>query len=416
MKRLIRAGVLIDGDGSVICSDGAVLIDGKLITAVGPAAAVQQPAEPCEQFHFPEGAIIPGLIDSHAHLTFGTGDRSYEAVMAEDSDELMVTRGIRNCEIHLKAGVTTVRDCGARNATALTLREAAEEGVFVSPRLLVSGPPITPTRGHFWFCNGEADGVDGVRQRSRALIDQGVDLLKIMASGGGTRGTDPAGAAYSAGELAAAAEEGHRAEKRVVAHCLSAASVVNSLVAGVDSLEHINFIQPDGSRRMDERLAQQIVDRQVFVSPTIQTGYRRLQKLKTQTSRSPAETAQMHDLEYKLETKISFVNRLHKAGARIVAATDAIEEFGDFALGLELLTQAGMSPLEAIRAATGEAAEAVGVKDRTGALRPNKEADLVVVDGNPAVDIRRLGAPLLVVRAGAVVFRGATATPSRAQQ
>jgi imidazolonepropionase-like amidohydrolase len=411
VKRLVRAGLLIDGDGSVICKDGAVLIDGNLIAAVGPAASVEPPAEPYERFEFPQGAIIPGLIDCHAHLTFGTGDRSYEAVMDEDSDEVMVTRGIRNCEIHLKAGVTTVRDCGARNATAQALRDAAIGGQFVSPRLLVSGPPITPTRGHFWFCNGEADGVDGVRERARMLIDHGVDLLKIMASGGGTRGTDPAGAAYSVDELSAAVEVGHRVDMRVVAHCRSAASVINALEAGVDCLEHINFIQPDGSRRMDDSVAQRIADRQVFVSPTIQTGYRRLQKLKAKPSRTPAETAQMHDLEYKLETKLSFVNRLQAAGARIVAATDAIEEFGDFALGLELLTHAGMSPLQAIRAATGEAAEALGVSDRTGTLRPNKEADIVVVDGNPAVDIRRLTVPLLVVRAGAVVFRGAATAP-----
>jgi imidazolonepropionase-like amidohydrolase len=415
VKRLIRAGLLIDGDGSVICRDGALLIDGSVIAAVGPAASVQQPAEPCEKLEFPQGAIMPGLIDCHAHLTFGTGDRSYETIMEEDSDEVMVIRGIRNCGIHLRAGVTTVRDCGARNATAQTLRDAAKGGVFESPRLLVSGPPITPTRGHFWFCNGEADGVDGVRQRARTLIAQGVDVLKIMASGGGTRGTDPAGAAYSAHELAAAVEEGHRADKRVVAHCLSAASVVNAIEAGVDSLEHINFIQPDGSRRMDEPVAQRIVDKQVVVSPTIQTGYRRLQKLKAQASRSPAETAQMHDLDYKLETKLSFVSRLHQAGARIVAATDAIEEFGDFALGLVLLTQAGMSPLQAIRAATSEAAEALAVSDRTGALRPNKEADLLVVDGNPSVDIRRLSSPLLVVRAGAVVFRAATSTGAAGQ-
>jgi imidazolonepropionase-like amidohydrolase len=414
VKRLVRAGLLIDGDGTVICRDGAVLIDGNSILAVGPALSVQPPAEHCETFDFPSGTILPGLIDCHAHLTFGTGDRPYETVMGEDSDEVMVSRGIQNCQIHLKAGVTTVRDCGARNATALTIREAASVGSFASPRLLVSGPPITPTRGHFWFCNGEADGVAGVRQRARDLLEQGVDLLKIMASGGGIRGTDPAGAAYSVDELAAAVDEGHRAGKRVVAHCLSASSVVSALEAGVDSLEHINFIQPDGTRRMDERVAQQIVDRQVFVSPTIQTGYRRLQKLKHQTSPSPAGGARIQDLEYKLETKLSFVDRLHKAGARIVAATDAIEEFGDYALGLELLTQAGMSPLDAIKAATGEAAEALGLGDRTGTLRPNKDADLLVVAGDPAVDIRRLSMPLLVVRSGAVVFGGSTTAPSPA--
>jgi imidazolonepropionase-like amidohydrolase len=414
VRRLIRADLLIDGDGSVICRDGAVLIDGTKIVAAGPATSVQPLTEPIERLEFPGGTILPGLIDCHAHLTFGTGNRSYEAVMSEDSDDVMVARGVRNCQIHLSAGVTSIRDCGARNETAISLRLAVSRGSFEGPRLQVSGPPITPTRGHFWFCNGEADGVTGVRQRARALLEQGVDLLKIMASGGATQGTDPAGAAYSVNELAAVVEEAHRAGKQVVAHCLSAVSVVNALEAGVDSLEHINFIQPDGSRRMDEPVVQEIVDRQVFVSPTIQTGYRRLQKLKLHATRSPAETAQMRDLDYKLETKLGFVDRLHKAGARIVAATDAIEEFGDFALGLELLTQAGMSPLEAIRAATGDAAKALGIDDKIGTLRATKEADLLVVDGDPAIDIRRLGRPLLVVRAGAVAFRAATTTSNPA--
>ena len=152
---------------------------------------------------------MPGLIDIHAHLTFGTPGRSYEEVMSEDSDDLMLVRAVRNCQTHLKAGVTTIRDCGARNRTTLSLRDAAAHGLFPSPRLLVSGPPITQTKGHFWWCNGEADGVDGVREQARKLLEAGVDFLKIMASGGGTKGTDQSRASYSAEEIAAAVHEAH---------------------------------------------------------------------------------------------------------------------------------------------------------------------------------------------------------------
>src|SRR5439155_22898953 len=106
-----------------------------------------------------------------------------------------------NCQLHLAAGVTPMRDCGARNHTTLSLRDAAAAGLFPSPRLLVSGPPITITGGHFWWCNGEADGVEGVRRQARLLLKQGVDFLKIMASGGGTLGTNQARASYTVDEI-----------------------------------------------------------------------------------------------------------------------------------------------------------------------------------------------------------------------
>src|SRR5687768_15808694 len=169
--------------------------------------------------------------------------------MTEDSDDLMLVRAVRNCRLHLRAGVTTIRDCGARNRTTLSLREAAGHGLFPSPRLLVSGPPITQTGGHFWWCNGEADGIDGVQRQARLLLREGVDFLKIMASGGGTLGTDQGRATYTPEEIAAAVREAHHAGKLTTAHCLAAESVANAVDGGIDQVEHINFIHPDGSRR-----------------------------------------------------------------------------------------------------------------------------------------------------------------------
>jgi imidazolonepropionase-like amidohydrolase len=402
----VRAARLVDGLGGPPILDGAVLTDGDQIVAAGPADQVTAPpGASVREVHHPGGTLLPGLIDVHAHLTFGTAGRTYEQVMSEDSDDVMLIRAVRNCQIHLKAGVTTIRDCGARDRTTLSLRDGAALGLFPSPRLLVSGPPITHTRGHFWWCNGEADGVDGVQAQARRLLESGVDFLKIMASGGGTKGTDQSRASYTVEEIAAAVQEAHRDGKLTTAHCLAADGVANAVAAGIDQVEHINFIQTDGSRRFDLSVAEQIVEKGIYVSPTIQTGYRQIERLRDKHAKTEQEQATLADLEYKLETKLSFVNRFRELGASIVAGTDAIAAFGDYAIGLELLNRAGLSPMDVLQSATSVAAQAIGLRDQVGTLDTGKAADLIVVNGDPTLDIRATGDVALVMRAGQIIPR-----------
>ena len=400
----ILAARLVDGRAATAIPDGAVLVDGSKIVAVGSADRVAPPTgEVVRELSFPEGTLLPGLIDVHVHLTFGTPGRSYEEVMSEDSDDLMLVRAVRNCQTHLEAGVTTVRDCGARNRTTLSLREAAAHGLFPSPRLLVSGPPITRTGGHFWWCNGEADGVEGVQRQARLLLKAGVDFLKVMASGGGTKGTDQGQASYTLEEIAAAVREAHHAGKLTTAHCLAADSVANAVAGGIDQVEHINFIHPDGSRRFDLGVAERIVEKGIYVSPTIQTGFRQIERLGQQAKLSPEDRRRLDDLEYKLETKLRFVNRFRELGAKIVAGTDAIATFGDYAIGLELLARAGLTPMEVLQAATRVAAEAIGLGDLVGTLEAGKAADVIVVNGDPTADISATGSIALVMRDGELI-------------
>jgi imidazolonepropionase-like amidohydrolase len=401
----IAADRLIDGRSERPLAGGAVLVQGTRIVATGPATELACPegSQLDQDLSFPGCTVLPGLIDVHAHLTFGTPGRGYEEVMHADSDDLMLVRAVRNCQLHLAAGVTTVRDCGARNHTTLSLRDAARLGLFASPRLLVSGPPITITGGHFWWCNGEADGVAGVQQQARRLLKQGVDFLKIMASGGGTLGTDQAQASYTADEIGAAVREAHHVGKLTTAHCLASESLVNAVEGGIDQVEHINFIQPDGSRRFDPAAADRIVEHGIYVSPTIQTGYRELERLSARSDLNARERLQLDDLQYKLESKLDFVNRFHQLGAQIVAGTDAIATFGDYAIGLELLARAGIPPMQVLHAATRVAAEAIGLGPLVGTIEVGKEADLLVVRGDPSADIRCVGDVVQVVRAGQLV-------------
>jgi imidazolonepropionase-like amidohydrolase len=409
MLTLIRATWLLSGDQPISHRDGAVLIDGSRIAAVSHADAVSNlptPSANVRELRFANASILPGLIDCHAHLTFALAGRSYEDFMERETDDMMLLRGVQNSATHLAAGVTTVRDCGARNNVAQRLRELSRTGLFDAPRILVAGAPITPSRGHFWFCNGEADGREGVRRRARALLDENVDCLKVMASGGGTAGTDSRRAAYGVEEISVAVEEAHSVGKRVVAHCLAAESVDVALDAGVDSIEHINFIHPDGSRRMSDATARRIVDQGVFVTPTLQTGFRRLESLRSRAEHTNDEVRGIGELDLKLATKLEFVERLHQLGAKIVAGSDAVDDFGDYELGLELLTRAGMTPAEAIGAATQGAADAVGLGDSIGRLSPGRTADLIVVDGDAAVDLSGLRKPRLVMRGGRAVAEG----------
>jgi imidazolonepropionase-like amidohydrolase len=400
----IRTLALIDGTGAFTGSPADIVIEkGKIVSVSQPGVIPFAPGEELLEIH--RGAILPGLVDVHAHFTLGTGSRTYEAVMAEDSDELMVTRGVANLATHLRAGVTTARDCGARGNTALELRRIAQAESFPGPRLLVSGPPLTKPRGHFWFCGGEADGVEGVEARVKELIKAGIDFLKIMASGGGTVGTDQTESSFSLEELTTAVRTAHSNGLLVAAHCLSASSVETALRAGVDQLEHLNFIQPDGSRRMDDRIAEQIMAAGVYLSPTIQTGYRRMEELRSSPQLEKSGAQELAGLEAKLESKLSFISRLHALGARIVMGTDAIPAMGDYALGLRLLVDAGMSTRAVIDSATCRAAEAIGLDAEVGTVSPGKSADLIVVDGDPLADITSAGAVLMVVRQGRIVHQ-----------
>ncbi|MGH2615071.1 MAG: amidohydrolase family protein [Thermomicrobiales bacterium] len=399
--QIFRADVLIDGSGAEPRHDVELHVYHGTIQAVAPAGVLPYPAD-AEVYDNPGKTVLPGFIDGHVHLMFGTGPRTYDDVVAHDSDALMLLRAARNAELHLRAGVTTLRDAGARNRVTFDLRVGVEAGIARSPRLLLCGRPLTVTGGHFWWCNEEADGVDGVRTATRRLLKEGADFIKIMASGGAAN--DSWFSSYSVDELAAAVAEAHQAGKKTMAHCLGADSIARAVEAGIDQIEHLSFLHPDGSRVFDERLAERIVARNIVVSPTIQTSYRELEELEAKGESLTAVERQLRDAyRHKIETKLEFVRRFHELGATIVAGTDAIQRFGDFALGLQLLHRAGLSPMEIIVAATSLAAKAVGMERTVGSLHPGLAADLIYVEGDPLTDLGALSRVEAVVLGGEIV-------------
>ena len=410
---LLRCGHLFDGTARSLQRDQAILIADGRITAVGPAAEVEQRTPPAaERIDLGEACVIPGLIDGHTHTSL-LGDRQPYVVQFAASDELMVAIAAMNLRRHLLAGVTTIREHGARNMVGFTVREAVRRGYLMGPRMLVSGRPITKPGGHFHFCNETAADAEAVRQSVRRLAEQGADYIKIMASGGATEGTDPGVASYSLEELRAAALEAHRLGRRTAVHTRATEGMRRAVAAGHDLLEHAEFKEPDGEQHFDPELARAIAASNMYVSPTLQglSAYPRIVELAARRDTgqlSEEEERELEERQQRLEARLAVFRRFLDAGIedRIVPGTDAgvfWVEFGRIGYDLELLVQAGLAPADALRAATRTAAEAVGLSDEIGTIEAGKVADLVAVDGDPTADIGAVSRVLAVYQAGNLV-------------
>ena len=420
MPTLIRCAGLVDGTGRAPILDAAIRIEGGRVSAVGPSGALRaQPGERLEEHDFGGYFVCPGLIDEHTHLGLAGDGRSYEE-MAEDPDEIMVLAGVRNLALHLRAGVTTLRDNGARNAVGFAIREGANRGYFPSPRLLVCGRPIVATRGHFWWCNQEADGEAAIRRAVRQLVHEGADHIKVMASGGGTRGTIPGRASYSTAELRAAADEAHQLGRLTVVHCRAKESMVRAVEAGLDLMEHAEFLDPDGVMRYDAELAEAMRAAGIWVSPTLQAaGYPTVLALRAKREAgglSAAEEARLAAVEERVATRVGHFGQMLEAGLleRMVAGSDSgcgNLAFGHLDYDLQLMRRGGMTAMQVLESATRVTAEAIGFGRELGTLEPGKVADLIVVDGDPSRDVGALSRVKAVFKEGQMVVSPGSPLP-----
>ncbi len=410
---IIRAPRLFDAAGTTFEAGASLWMEGDRITGVYGREAPTVPAN-ARVLDYAEACILPGLIDSHTHLMYGTGERmkgprSYDHVNAEDSDGLMLLRSVRNAYQHLlKAGVTSMRDLGARNRITFDLKEGVSADLFRGfPTLQVCGRAVTMTGGHFHFCHEEADGVEECRKAVRRLVKEGADFIKIMGSGGGTYITDNRRASYTVPELQAIADEAHRHGKACTVHAIATESIANAVAAGIDCIEHYEFVEMNYARKLDPTIAEQMIAHDIWLSPTIQTGYRRMEQmlqLQAQRPLTPHEAEDLAYLQWKQEGQLYVTGALYEMGAqRFLMGTDAISEFGDYAVGLRLMAEAGLPNAEVLHAATRNCAEAMGLLDQVGTLEVGKMADVTVVAGDPLADIRAVENVLQVVKAGYVL-------------
>jgi imidazolonepropionase-like amidohydrolase len=376
-ETLVDAGIVVGGD-RIVAVDGR----GELLAQYGDA----------EIEEFRGATILPGLIDVHTHLIMpgnGVGIAEY----ARTPDELMLLVAARNAALALRSGVTTLVDLGAKGALTFRLREAIAQGVVPGPRLVLCGRALTITGGHGWPWLGEADGVEGVRRAVRQLCKEGADLIKVMTTGGGTPGTDGRRPSYSLEELRIIVEEAHAQGRWVMGHCTAAAGIERALDAGFDAIAHCQFLTPDGADRFDERLACRIAEQEVFVNPTLQINRVLLSERVRRDDLAPERRAALDAWTARYPRFAANVTRLRDLGVRLVCGSDCGWGYSTFAetwLELDALVEAGLTPVEALAAANGTAAEMLGLADRIGAVQPGFVADLLVVEGDPTVDIRAL--------------------------
>ena len=384
MRTVIRADRLFDGTGRT--DDPLVLVEDGAVVAV--AQGVVPPWADAALLDLPGATLLPGLVDTHVHLGFDGGRDPVGALADRDPDALLDAMATA-AAAQLRAGVTTVRDLGDRDFAALVLRESGRGPL---PTIVAAGPPITSPGGHCHFLGGAASGTAGVREAVRAHAERGVDVIKVMASGGlMTPGTDVATGQFTVAELRTAVTEAHRHGLPVTAHAHALSAVADAVTAGVDGVEHCSFLTADGVH-VPDGLVDELVRRRVVVGSTLGLAP------------CGAPLAPPPQLAAILPALLAAHARLVAAGAVVVVGTDAgiapPKPHGVLPHGIAELAALGAGPLGALRAATSVAAQVCGVGDRKGRVAPGYDADLLAVVGDPVADLGALLTPVAVLRAG----------------
>ena len=391
-------------DGTAFLHEGAtVLIDDGTIVGVEPAA-YDVPAD-CPVTTY-DGTLLPGLVDAHVHLVSDGGIGSLERVGTLEPEQVdaEITRSLARQAAY---GVTTVRDLGDLDYRVLPFREPAPG----RPRVVAAGPPITTPGGHCHFLGSVASGPDEMRSAVAEHHERGVDVIKVMASGGFlTPGTDMLGAQYAVEELRALVEAAHAVGLAVTAHAHSITGIEVALAAGVDGVEHVTGINADGSVLTDD-LLDRFAASGTQADPTMGNDL----SLVPMLPEPPPQVAEIMNRlglgrdEFFLR-RYADVARMREHGVRVVPGVDAgampLKAHGNAWLAVTDLVKGGWPVAEALAAGTSGAADAIGVGDVTGAIRPGLAADLLVVDGDLRTDPDALG------RRTAVWVRGDAVTPA----
>lgn len=396
--------------------DGTALVDGPATVLIeGGTIAGIEPGHPdvgagVEVVDLGEATVLPGLVDTHVHLVTDSVPNALDLVedYSDQQIDAVVSRGLA---AHLAAGVTTVRDLGDRRFAVVDRRDRQRRGGSGEPEptILASGPPLTSPRGHCWYLGGEVDGPTEIELALAERIERGVDVVKVMASGGmATTGTDVMRPQFTLDELRLIVDLAHDAGLPVTAHAHALAAVEIAVAAGVDGIEHCSCLTPQGPRVPEELLAvlaaRQIpIGAALMVAPaaSFDQAPPNIKKVMAQLGVTP---------EQMLEQRRAIAGRMHTAGVRFVGGSDAgIADFmahGLMRIGLGFLVSAGATVPEALAAGTSLAAQACGLGGRKGALRVGYDADLLAVEGRFGADLAPLARVRQVVLGGAFLATG----------
>jgi imidazolonepropionase-like amidohydrolase len=395
----VHAGHVLDvKTGKMLADQVLVIEDGKIVSA-GGAAEAKVPADAL-RIELPNATVLPGLIDTHTHLTMDP-KFGYERLATSAPRETLT--GAKNARVTLLAGFTTARNVGARDFTDVALRDAINAGDVPGPRLLVSGPPLSITGGHcdnnmlpFEYhatSDGVADGIAAVQHKVRENIKYGADVIKVCATGGVlSLGDNPQHSQFTLEEMKAIVADAHRLGRKVAAHAHGAEGIRWAAEAGVDSIEHGSYIDDAGIAAMKEH--------GTYLVPTLYLGDWMIDNAGL-THLPPPLLAKAQEVIPAARKNIA---RAFASGVKVAFGTDAaVYPHGMNAHEFAVMVKLGLTPLQAIQAATVNAADLLGWSGKVGSLEPGAWADIVAVDGDPVKDVTTLERVKFVMKGGEVV-------------
>jgi imidazolonepropionase-like amidohydrolase len=403
--KVLKASKVITGTGSEPIKDGVIVVEGNTIKEVGPKSRVKPPAGAYE-LDLGKVTLMPGMIDAHAHIL---GVRSYSsAETITTPHDLLVLRAAEDCLKLLKAGFTTVRDCGS--SIALSLKRAINSDVIPGPSLYASGRPLSQTAGHgdeHFLPRAEVikqgtllcDGPDDCRRAARECLRDGADLIKIMTSGGvGSEKDNPWEPQFTVEEIKAITYEAHVVGKRVATHAQGAQGIKNAIIGGVDTVEH--------GYLLDDECVKLMLEHGTYYVPTFA-----LVEVYKKALANPYDMPEYRLRKQKmcLEAMPKSLMKAYKAGVKIATGPDyfgaPLREHGDNADELLAMVKYGMKPMDVIVAATKNGAECIGIQDKVGTLAEGKTADIIALQGDPLGEIEAVKKVCFVMKGGTIFYK-----------
>ena len=395
----IAASRTLDVDSGKVLENRVVHVEDGKIRSVEPRKAGES-----VDIDLGDATLLPGLIDAHVHLVGGEEDTPYDNL--RETTARAAIEGVANARKTLLSGVTTVRDLGSRDFADVALRDAIAAGRVPGPRMLVAVRSLSSTGGHgdrndlpedihVDRYSGIADGPDAIRQKVRENVKRGADWIKVLATGGVmSAGTDPRSADYALEELKAAVDTAREKGRDVAVHAHGTEGILRATLAGARSIEHASML--------DDKTIQAIKERGTFVVPNPYTNAYMVE-------RGPAGGYQPYQLAKSKEIltlKMESLKRAIRAGLPVAFGTDSgVQPHGFAARQFPLFVEAGMTPTQALQAATVVNARLLRMEGKVGTLAPGAFADVIAVKGDPTKDVKTLETPILVVKDGEVYLR-----------
>src|SRR6266705_3153091 len=409
---VLRAARLFDGKSKTVVQNGVVIVEGDKIAEVGSNVPTPEGAQVIE---LGDATLSPGFIDGHTHLTADFTDfnkRRLEELTLNVAEQTL--RAASYARATLEAGFTTVRDLGSRFVASrefvdVALRNAINQGFIPGPRMLVATKGIGATGGHFDptsgfrdflfgreadYSDGIADGPDEIRKAVRFEVKNGADVIKAAVSGGVFSLADEVDTPqFTAAEMAALVDESHRLRKKVAVHCHGDQAAREAIDAGVDSIEHGSFMKPDTVTMMKKK--------GTFLTPTLMASEWIMGKLDNYPpalqAKAKAATAARSEM---------FRNAV-KMGIKISFGTDAaVYPHGQNAKEFKLMVDLGMSAIDALKSATANDADLLGITQKVGTLEKGKLADVIAMPGDPTTDITVTERVSFVMKEGKIIRQG----------